>query len=180
MNSNAWLEIIILLLILLVYLFNRFERHPETPEVSYEHLRAEAFFLSPKSLNLGDGARTKPYGAIMEIGFPGATATLITLIDGTANLYFSNGSGRAGQNSQPKIRDAALNFLNQSQKYITMLHRVDTFPTPQKGYVRFYVLTLDGVYSAEVSEKQLQNSECCLTFLYQDGYEVITQLGKKK
>jgi hypothetical protein len=178
MSPNAWLETIIFLLIMLVYLFHRLDQHPEPPEISYEHLRAEAFFLSPESYDPESEEPTKPYGAIMEIGFPGAIATLITLIDGTANLYFSNGGGKAGEASQPKVRDATSDFINQAHKYITMLHRVDSFPVPQKGYVRFYVLTPNGVYSAEVPERQLRNSESCLTFLYQYGYAVITQLGK--
>jgi hypothetical protein len=178
MNSNVWLETIIFLLILLVYLFNRFERRHTTPEIAYEHLRAEAFSLRPKSSGISPETHPKPYSAIMEIGFPGAIATLITSIEGTANLYFSNGSGKAGKASQTKIRDAALNFIDQTQKYISMLHPVDSFPIPQIGYVRFYVLTPGGVYSAEVSERQLQNSESCLTFLYQYGYDVITLLGK--
>lgn len=178
MNSNFWLETIIFLLILLVYLFNRFERRPTALEIAYEHLRAEAFSLSPKVSDVSLETHSKPYCAIMEIGFPGAIATLITSLEGTAKLYFSNGSGKAGQASQTKIRDAALDFIDQAQKYISVLHPVDSFPLPQIGYVRFYVLTLDGVYSAEVSERQLQNSESCLTFLYQYGYAVITLLGK--
>ncbi|MGD9156065.1 MAG: hypothetical protein PVG90_11280 [Bacillota bacterium] len=182
MDANTWMDIIIVLLILLVYLFNRRQWFPVTAEISYEHLRSEAFLQKPPAvvpIEAGQG-HPKLYGAIMEIGFPGAIATLITMTDGTANLYFSNGKGRAGKGkaSQSEIREAALMFINQTQKYLPMLQRVDSFPTPARGGVRFYALSGDGVYSAEVPEIQLQKSASCLTFLYQYGYAVITQLGR--
>jgi heme/copper-type cytochrome/quinol oxidase subunit 2 len=178
MDTNTWLEIIILLLIILVYLYNRFGKPAVPPEITYEQLRATAFTLGWRS-NYPEAARhPKLYGAIMEIGFPGATATLIAASDGTAKLYFSNGNGKAGKTTQTTVRNAALHFINQAQKYLPILQRVDTFPVPAKGSVRFYVLTNDGVFSAEVPEYQLQKSESSLSFLYQYGHAVITQLGK--
>jgi hypothetical protein len=178
MDANTGMDAVIVLLILWVYLFNYRQRYPDTSEISYKHLRAAAFLLKPPTVVPTKAGRPKLYGAIMEIGFPGAIATLITMADGTANLYLSNGKEKAGQMSQSKIREAALIFIDQTQKYLTLLQRVDSFPTPSKGAVRFYALSGDGVYSAEVPEIQLQKSASCLTFLYQYGHAVITQLGR--
>jgi hypothetical protein len=183
MNPNILLEISLIIMIIIVLIYNYFynrynRRQPVT--IPYEKLRAEAFSATPESLGLVVNNPNQPYCAVMEIGFPGATATQISFGDGTAHLYLSNGENLNGETASAPVREAAVYFVRQSQKYLSVMHPVDSFPLPQKGGVRFYVLTPNSIYSAEISEHSLMRSESILSNLYEAGHYVITQLGKSK
>jgi hypothetical protein len=180
MNSNLLLEISLIIMVIIVLVYNHFYNRHQTKAIPYEELRAEAFSVTPESLGFAPNNPNQPYGAVMEIGFPGATATQISFSDGTSHLYLSNGENLNGVTASVTVREAAIYFVRQSQKYLSVMHPVDSFPLPQKGWVRFYVFTQNSIYSAEISERSLMNGESILSNLYEAGHYVITQLGKHK
>jgi hypothetical protein len=181
MNPNFLLELslIIIVIIVLIYNFFFYNKHPLV-EIPYELLRAEVFSVTPESLGLVVNNPNQPYGVIMEIGFSGAIATQVSFLNGTAYLYLSNGENLKGGTVSTPVQEAATHFVRQAQKYTSVMHCVDSFPFPQKGWVRFYVLTQNSIYSAEISERSLMNGESMLSNLYESGHYVITQLGKNK
>jgi hypothetical protein len=180
MNPNLLLEISLIIMVIIVLVYNYFYNRRQSVDIPYEQLRATAFSATPESLGLEVNNPNQPYGAVMEIGFPGATATQISFADGTAHFYLSNGENLNGETASTPVREAALYFVRQSQKYLSVMHPVDSFPPPQRGWVRFYVLTQNSVYSAEISERSLMHGESILSNLYEAGHYVITQLGKNK
>jgi hypothetical protein len=180
MNPNLLLEISLIIMVIIVLVYNYFYNRPQPAAIPYEQLRAAAFTATPESLGLAVNHPNQPYGAVMEIGFPGATATQISFSDGTAHFYLSNGENLNGDTVSTPVREAAVYFVRQAQRYLSVMHPVDSMPLPQKGWVRFYVLTQNSVYSAEISERSLMHGESILSNLYEAGHYVITQLHKNK
>jgi hypothetical protein len=50
------------------------------------------------------------------------------------------------------------------------------FPYAEVGRVRFYVLTPDGVYTAEAGSDEMTDVKHPLHALFRAGHEVVTQL----
>ncbi|HYH02264.1 MAG TPA: hypothetical protein VEC37_04130 [Bacillota bacterium] len=180
MDANAILQTTLVILILLGVIFNNSYSRHKTPATPYEDLRTQALGTDALSISTDPTDPATPFGAIMEIGFPGTVVTLVTFNSGKAALHFSNGENVTADQPPTALREAALAFVQKANVYVAMLQRVDTFPLPRKGSVRFYVLTQGGIYSAELPEKYLQESASTLTELYEYGHNVIYQLGKLK
>ena len=49
------------------------------------------------------------------------------------------------------------------------------FPLPEGGVIFFYVVTIDGVYTARAPQEELNQRTHPLTELYAAGQEIITQ-----
>jgi len=58
----------------------------------------------------------------------------------------------------------------------TSLKPTKSFPYPEAGRMKFYVLTQDGVYIAEDAEKELTHQGHVLFPLFAAGNEVLTAL----
>ncbi len=86
-----------------------FKRHKEkpgdsSPQQMYAELRTQVLRLTPA--DLGDDAREAPVLAlVMETGYPEGVATLVCVVDGSTNLYFSNGGGVIGAGERREVRE---------------------------------------------------------------------------
>lgn len=181
MNANLILEITLLILVFAALALNYFSKQPSTPEISYDYLRASAFIpQTAPAQTISSKEAVVPFAAMMEIRYPGTVVTLVAHRSGEASLYLSNGSTITGDLSRELLRESAIHFVQQSRKYVYLLHHVENYPLPQIGQVRFYLMTPSGVYSAEVPEKLLKRDASSLTDLYRYGHYVIYQLGKLK
>jgi hypothetical protein len=54
----------------------------------------------------------------METGYPEAAATLVSLADGTASIYFSSGGGVIGGGPHDTIAAAARRFVSLSKNFL--------------------------------------------------------------
>ena len=139
-----------------------------------KELREKLLTSSPEEIGLsGKDAEAKVWGAMMEVSFSGGTATLVSVRDGTASLYTSSGGGMLGGYVAQK---EAKRFVTEAEKHLASMKPAKSFPYPEVGRMKFYVLTRDGVYIAEAGEQEVQSERHALFPLFLAGNEVLTAL----
>lgn len=143
----------------------------------YYNLRQAVLTLNPTEAGLiQDSRKDFIWGVIMETGYPGATMTLITLADGTTSLYFSNGSGFIGCGQHPNVKRASQDLNRSAVGFLRQMDQVKTCELPKPGRVRFHVLTLNEIYSADCDLQALEAGNDPLSRLFQAAQGVITQI----
>jgi hypothetical protein len=137
-------------------------------------LRDNLLRSSPKEMGLsGEDAKAKVWGVLMEVQFPeGGVATLVFACDGTASLYTSGGGILGGYIA----RTEAKRFVVEAEKHLANMKPTKSFPYAEVGRIKFYVLTQDGVYTAEGDEEELVREEHSLSPLFLAGNDVLTVL----
>jgi hypothetical protein len=157
---------------------NRQEEVTPTPNADiYGDLRMQALSGSRSSFGLGPTAPDAPaWGVLMETGFPDGTATLVSMSDGSASLYFSGGGGVIGGIGHENVRRVAIAFVRLAGQRQSNMTATTMFPLPQSGRTVFYVLTDSGVFTVEADENDLGEQRHSLSSLFYAGHDVITQL----
>src|SRR5438067_1523541 len=122
------------------------------------------------------GGENQPYGVLMETGYPNGVATLAAFAGGDASLYFSTGGGIIGGIGHEPVRAATTQLVAVSRPFVADMEKTTAFPLPDAGRVRFYVLTLDGMFTAEAVDRDLGEERHTLSPLFFAAHEVITQL----
>ncbi len=147
------------------------------PVQAIKDLRNQLLTSPPETLGFSKpGSDSEVWGILMETGYPEALATLVSLRDGNASLYLGHGGGVIGGVGHENVRRAARGFVKESAKYLTSMKSTTSFPYPVVGRVKFYVLTFNGVVTAEADKNKLGEGKHGLSPLFYAGHEVITQL----
>src|ERR1044072_2536013 len=119
-------------------------------------LRDRLLSSSPEEVGLtGEDAKAKVWGVMMEMTFPMGAITLVSLRDGTASLYTSTGGGVLGGYAAQK---EARRFVVEAEKHLASMQPTKSFPYPEGGRLKFYLLTRDGVYTTEADENEVQDA----------------------
>ena len=137
-------------------------------------LREKVFLSDPQKLGIPTRAG-QAWGVVMDTGYPKAVATVMSMADGSASIYISSGGGHIGGQSRPAVRKAAVAFVESATANLDKLNPALQHPLPAVGQTRFYVLTPEGLFSAEAVEKELGENRHELSPLFYAGQEVITQ-----
>jgi len=148
-----------------------------SPGGVYSGLRHQA--LSTKRTEIGIAAPSPDapvWGVLMETGYPGATATLFTLSDGSTSLYLSSGGGVIGGHAHEHVRQANAAFIHIANQFYQQMTPCESFPIPETGQTMFYALTDSGVLTGGGLENDLGYGRHQLSPLFDAGHEVITQL----
>lgn len=147
-----------------------------SPEEVYQGLRARALSTNPLDIGLKPGEGAPPvWGALMELGYPKAVATILSLADSTTSFYLSTGGGVIGGGGREEIRRAGQAFLGAAGKLTEHFESTQDFPLPKAGQVRFQLLTFSGGLTAVDDEKKVQNKNHPLFSLYALGQDIITE-----
>ena len=136
-------------------------------------LRDKLLTSPAKEVLSGEDAKAKVWGVLMEVAFPNGVATLVSLRDGTASLYTSTGGGILGGYS---AGNEAKRFVAEAEKHLANMKATKSFPYPEAGRMRFYVLTQSGVYTAEGAEPEVTHQGHALFPLFLAANEVLTAL----
>jgi hypothetical protein len=107
-----------------------------------------------------------PFAVVTDIGYGNGTATILTTIGGDARIYFSCDGTNAGGNGNPGISTAARWSVEIARDSFERFRRSDTFPVAGQGEVYFYLVSGDGVRSAQVSETELDRHAGAFTNLF--------------
>jgi hypothetical protein len=132
--------------------------------------------LQELSDEFGDEQPDKPILAMMDIGFPNATASVVGAATGDASIYLSSGGGVIGGIGHENVHAAAIAFVDESAKHLDEMTATSEFPYPETGHVRFYIRTRDTVRMADRLEEDLGEKRDPLWPLFYAGQNVITQL----
>jgi hypothetical protein len=147
-----------------------------SPEDIYQGLRNLAFQNSRAKLGLPQPTKpTQPWGAIMDWGVTNGTATVVAYSDGSASVYLSSGGGYLGGFSHESIRTAAQKMIAMAAESQSQTHATTVHPLPQRGQVIFYLLTDQGLFTANASQEELSSHRHPLSKLGDAAQDVITQ-----
>lgn len=174
--------IIICLVVVGVMIFNiqnnKENRTYSVQKNHYQALRNNLFELTPESMGITINDHQQAFGAIMEISYPNGVATLVAFLNGETSLLLSSGSVLTGGPENEKIRRAALEFVKSGQELMPVMEKVESHLLPQKGFIRFYILTEIGAFSCEEEQKKITNSR--LAPFFSNGQKVISELRQIK
>jgi hypothetical protein len=79
-----------------------------------------------------------------------------------------------GAGQHEAVRAASLEFLGMAASATNRLQISIEYPLPQRGHVRFYLLTCDAIWTAEAAEEDLGYNRHELSPLFHAGHAVIT------
>ena len=149
----------------------------KTPRWTYSRLRHQAFSTSRAELGLPEPSSDSPvWGALMELGYPGTTGTVVTFSNGATSFYDTNCSMVIGGGFYDHIRDANALFIETANQLFESLEPRETYPIPPAGYAVFYVRTDAGIFGQGATIQDLSGGDHVLSLLYRAGFEVFEQL----
>jgi len=116
----------------------------------YHDLRSQALNLKLSQIQtaIKPGYECPVYGAVIDMVFGEATATMIFMLDGAASLYYSNGGGIIGVGEHyPEVREEGFNLLANMVQLLEFFEITKDFSLPTDDSACFaFFLTEDGVY----------------------------------
>lgn len=138
----------------------------------YREARSRFLNLAPAEVGVEPSPHLpRVWGVVMDFAHP--AVTLITLADGTTSLYFGSGGGVIGAGQHAQVAQARDFLLVLAQQFDSQLEVTTDFPLPPLDRVRLYLLTFDGVRTAEVSGEDLRDMRHDFSPLVRQANEVI-------
>ena len=141
----------------------------------FTEMRTVAFNIQPSELKITREKSKQIYGVFMETGYDDAVFSLRCFAEGSISIYFSNGGGIIGLGEHEAARKTGLDFIKETEKYLSKARQTSEYKLPNPGKTIFYMLTFDGVYSLESSEKELGTNASEFSSLFYKAQDVITQ-----
>jgi len=141
----------------------------------YTELRNMVLTTRPEALGLRP-ADNEIWGVMMETGFTNAVVTLVALADGTASVYLSNGGGTIGLGPKRGPGRAGKELIALAQQFVVHAKPTSSFPLPQPGFMRFYLLSGNGVLAAEANANDLAQGGQSLSPLFYKGQELLYEI----
>ena len=151
-------------------------RETKVQENMYPKLRNKSLTVTADQLHLKlDSNQTIVYGAVMDWDIGQTIATVVSFQTGDASLYISTGQIYIGGYAHENVRNAGLAFVKASQNYLSKAKAtVNTF-FPDKGCVRFYLLTNKGKFTFQETFENIKSKNSDWTPLFNLGNNVITE-----
>jgi hypothetical protein len=180
--TGIYITAIIVQLGIIIYFVTRGKKQKAaTPPVAdvdtFEGLRNLALRVTPGDLQLAiPDSQTLVYGVVMDWCMGEAVVTLVSFITGAASLYFSTGGGIIGAGENPAVGELASEFVTFSQSYVGRAMPVSTTELPDKGCIRFYLLTNKRIYAAQEQMIHFEDNSSPWLPLFEKGNEVITEI----
>lgn len=178
-----WIALIVLGLVLAALYFAGRARlggvaaAADKPAEVYLGLRSQMLATTAQDMKIAPGTDGPvAYGVLLDLGMASGTATIVSLATGDTSMYTSTGGGILGGIGHESCRRASQQFIAAAQAHLGKLRRTESFPLPPTGMFRFYVLTTDGVFTAEDREEIITQGQGELAELFRAGNEVITQI----
>jgi hypothetical protein len=114
-------------------------------------------------------------------GVTEATATVVAHSDGHASILVSNGRWYLGgaQSHEPIRRDAQ-KAVALARECRDQMHATTAYPLPSRGEVIFYLLTDEGVVTANASQEELSGHQHPLSKLGDAMQEIITEILRNR
>jgi hypothetical protein len=147
------------------------------PRNIYDDLRGRILSLDPAEAGLAPSpALPRVYGAVVDMGYPRATATLVGLADGTTSLYLSSGGGFIGAGEHEQVAAATRALLGVLERHLDDLPADTELPVPVHGRVVLRALTFGGQRAVDAAQGDLESGRHPLSTVYRAAHDVITQL----
>ena len=155
-------------------LFGKTEKHEYDIASIYLDLRSRVLKLEKE--DCGDIGDRKVIAVLMDTGYLEAAVTLVSVFDGSASLYFSNGGGTIGSGKHENVKSASQKLVTLSEKYFKRMKEVKEYPIASPDYTTFYVVTTEGVFTYTTKEADLGEGKDEFSPLFYQAHEVIGQI----
>lgn len=139
----------------------------------YMDLRNMALSNTPEKLGLKLFSQSDVYGVIMDWDLGNGTMTLACYKTGDASIYLTSGGGFIGGVQHENVNKAAKKFVDKAQRFLAKSTKTTISPLPDKDCVRFYLLTGSGIFSQQISMKNMKNYSSEWVPLFNEANEVI-------
>jgi hypothetical protein len=177
-KTLAWVALAVVALTILFLVRNSSrsaEQNRGKGHEAYLGLRNLALTASRAKFSLpATSQATEPWGVVMDWGVSNGTVTVTAMSDGSASIYLSSGGGSLGGIGQEAIRNAAKKAVSLAADVQGQMKETKTFPLPETGEVKFYVLTDAAVVAATVPEADLRARRGSFSSLGNSMQDVIT------
>lgn len=135
-----------------------------------------ALGTKPEQLGLSlPSSKTVVYGIVMDWDVRNGTASIIAFMTGDASIYFSSGGGIIGGGAHEDVKIIAMGFVDEAQQMLSKTKKVEQTPLPDKDRVVFYLLTNEGIFSAQDELENLRNQTSIWLGLFLTANEVINE-----
>jgi hypothetical protein len=147
------------------------------PDAMTSQLRTMWLTLKPGDV-ASPPAGKHVYGAAFEMNLGEATATVVTLVDGSTSLYFSTGGGSIGLGGHANVRAASERFLAAAEQSLGQFAGASDHAYPPAGQAHFYALTDRGLLRTGSSAMDaIEGDEShALRRLYEAGQDLLTEV----
>jgi hypothetical protein len=143
-------------------------------ENPYPALRSTALDVGSDDVGITLSDEHPVWGLVMDVSLDENTYTLVAFRDDAVSIYLSTGGGFIGAGEHDAVRREATEMLDAAAGVLPSLVATESFPLPQRGYVRFYVRTFSGTLTGEVEESELVQGAHQLSRLFFAAQDVIT------
>jgi len=142
----------------------------------YPELRNKALTITASELNLNSKENmASVFGVVMDWDIGEAIATVVAFNTGDVSLYISAGQIYIGGIGHENVRNAGLSFINESQSYLSLATMTNDTRLPDKGCVKFYLLTNKGKFAFQETVENLSNNNSKWSKLFDLGNNIITE-----
>jgi len=137
---------------------------------TYENLRKRALARRSADLGLSRIPGRPVWGVIMEIGAKDGVTSVVATDDGVLSLLTSAG-GAIHLTKDDWPCSAGTRLIGAAGDYLFQCSPAWAYPLPENGMTRFYLLTFDGVMTAEAPLAELASGRSPFSNLYYDGHD---------
>lgn len=116
------------------------------------------------------------YGVLTEWDIEGATATVMSMRDGTASLYTTSTFGIIGGQGHESLRQAAASYVKTAEQFAKSGKPVTDFAYPKSDQVFYYLLTYDGVQLITGDMTAIERGPDPTRLLFAGAQDVLTEL----
>jgi hypothetical protein len=145
-----------------------------TAAETHDALRERALTCQPSERGLARVSGRPVWGIVMETGSAEGVTTLVTTDDGAVSLFSSGGGDSIHLKQSDWPYQTGARLIGTAGDCLFDCVPAWAFPLPDKGKIRFYLLTFDGVMTAEALEAELAAGGAPLSALYYAGHDVLT------
>ena len=137
-------------------------------------LRERALTSRPVQHGLARTPGRPVWGVVMETGGKESVTTLVATDDGAVNLFTSDGGDPVRLLQADWPHESGTRFIGTAGDCLFECVPAWAHPSPEPGKIRFYLLTFDGVMTAEGLEAELAGGRAALSALFYAGHDVLT------
>ncbi|MBN1320008.1 MAG: ankyrin repeat domain-containing protein [Thermoleophilia bacterium] len=138
---------------------------------TYESRRKRVLTRRSADLGLSRVPGRPVWGVVMETGAKDGVTSVVATDDGALSLLTSAGGGIHLTNGDWPC-SAGTRLVGSAGDYLFQCSPAWAYPLPENGMARFYLLTFDGVMTAEAPLAELTSGRSPFSDLYYAGHDV--------
>ncbi len=139
---------------------------------TYESQRERALARRSADLGLRRVAGRPVWGVVMEMVAEDGHTSVVATDDGALSLLTSAGAGVHLTKSDWPF-SAGARLIGAAGDFLFECSPAWAHPLPERGMIRFYLLTFDGVMTTEAPERELMSGGHPLSDLFYAGHDVL-------